>query len=125
MKKALKDESVELSIPKFKTTHEFLLNETLKSLGMKISFGDYADFSGMTGYTDLKIDKVIHQAFIDVSEEGTEADAATAVIIMRMTSPPINKYKIFKANHPYLFLIKDNETGSILFMEKIVNPQLQ
>jgi serpin B len=122
--KTLKYESVDLSIPKFKITNEFPLKETLKSISMKISFSNYADFSGMTGRKDFKIDNVIHKAFVDVSEEGTEAAAATAVIMTKSSSMPLIKNKIFKADHPFLFLIKDNETESILFIGKILNPIL-
>lgn len=123
LSESLKDETVELSIPKFKTTQELLLKETLTKLGMSISFSDLADFSAMTGYKNLKIDKVIHKAFIDVTEEGTEAAAATAVIMTRKSVQTIQN-KLFKADHPFLFIIKETETGSILFMGKVINPNM-
>jgi len=120
---SLKISNVELSLPKFKTTFDFKLNTTLKKLGMPIAFDGDADFSGMTGSPNLYISHVIHQAFINVNETGTEAAAATAVI-MRFTSFHVdNNFKIFNADHPFIFLIKDNATGSILFMGKIMNPK--
>ena len=79
--------------------------------------GRKADFSGMTGRRDLWIGMVIHQAWVDVNEEGTEAAAATAV--------PGKKHKRtrpFVADHPFLFLIRDLRDGSILFMGRVVNP---
>ena len=119
---SLKNETVELSIPKFKTTCELQLVNTLKKSGMTVPFSDQADFSGMTGTKDLKIDKVIHKAFIDVTEEGTEAAAATVVIMNKITMQRLQN-KIFKADHPFLFLIKDTETATILFMGKVCNPK--
>jgi len=120
---SLKNETVELSIPKFKTTCELSLENTLQKLGMPISFSNLADFSGMTGHKDLKIDLVIHKAYIDNTEEGTEAAAATAVIMKTMSMQPMQN-KIFKADHPFLFVIKEAETGSILFMGKVINPNI-
>jgi len=116
---------VTVSLPKFKFTSSFQLADTLKAMGMKDAFSDKgaADFSGMTGTRDLYISKVIHKAFVDVNEEGTEAAAATAVVMNRVTSalrpePP----KIFNADHPFLFVIRDNTTGAILFMGRVVKP---
>ncbi len=117
----MNNEMVELSIPKFKTTCELILKNTLKNLGMTISFSDFADFSGITGRKDLKIGDVIHKAFIDVNEEGTEAAAAT-VVTFDYKSAHITPVKIFKADHPFMFIIKETETGSILFMGKVINP---
>jgi serpin B len=94
----------------------FNLNDSLKSMGMKDAFSSDADFSGMTGMRDLFISAVLHKAFIEINEEGTEAAAATAVIMGRSLR------KVFRADHPFIFMIKDNRTGSILFMGRIVNP---
>ena len=80
--------------------------------------GGRADFSGMTGRRGLFIGAVIHQAQVEVSEAGTEAAAATAVT-MKRGAPPIE----FAADHPFLFLIRDKQTGSILFMGRVVNPE--
>jgi serpin B len=111
---------VRLVLPKFKATSEFELSEVLKQMGMPEAFTDKADFSGMTGKKDLKISKVIHKAFIDVNEAGTEAAAATAVVI-RIKSAPINVVE-FKVDHPFMFLIKENTHGSILFAGNIYDP---
>ena len=89
-------------------------------MGMPDAFSSKADFSGMTGTRDLFISAVVHKAYVDVNEKGTEAAAATGVG-MRLTSvapPP----PVFRANHPFIFLIRDNLTDSILFMGRLVNP---
>jgi serpin B len=99
--------------------------ETLKAMGMKSAFdADAADFSGMTGGRDLFISQVIHKAFVDVNEEGTEAAAATGVV-MAPTAARIREPKeppVFRADHPFVFMIKDNRNGAILFLGRIVNP---
>lgn len=110
---------VKVFLPRFKTTAEFMLGRPLKALGMKRAFTDAADFSGITGGRDLKISAVIHKAFVHVNEEGTEAAAATA-IVMRPTS--VSRNPVFRADRPFLFLIRDNTTGTILFMGRIHDP---
>ena len=113
---------VEVFLPKFKMASQFSLNDRLAALGMVDAFGDKADFSGMNGKRDLYISAVIHKAFVDVNEEGTEAAAATAVAMtamaMRVEQPP----PVFRADHPFLFLIRENQTGSILFLGRIADP---
>ncbi len=108
---------VSISLPRFKTTCEFELSSVLAKMGMSHAFSD-ADFSGMTGQKDLFISKVVHKAFVDVNEEGTEAAAATAVIMDKSFSRPL----AFRADHPFVFLIRDNATGSMLFAGRIVDP---
>ncbi len=103
-------------LPKFEMTSEFLLNEVLARMGMPSAFGN-ADFSNMTGARDLFISAVIHKAFVNVNEEGTEAAAATAVIMLETCMG-----NSFVANHPFIFLIRDNVTGSILFMGRVSDP---
>jgi len=83
-----------------------------------------ADFSGMTGKRDLYITDVIHQAYINVDEKGTEAAAATVTLMGLGSAPQSPDLKIFNVDHPFVFLIKDNTTGSILFMGKIMNPEV-
>ncbi len=113
---------VTVIMPRFKTTRELGLGKTLGDMGMPGAFmPDVADFSGMTGKKDLYIDAVIHKAFVDVNEEGTEAAAATGVT-MTMTSVTQPPELIFRADHPFIFLIRENHTGSILFMGRIMNP---
>jgi len=114
---------VQVSLPKFTMTSQFSLAQVLSEMGMADAFDpESADFSGMTGDRDLFVSAVIHKAFVDVNEEGTEAAAATAVV-MRVTSampaPPV----VFRADHPFLFLIRDNRSGSILFMGRVMNPR--
>jgi serine protease inhibitor len=112
-----------VTIPRFKSTQEFELSTTLRALGMPQAFGSGADFSGMTGRRDFAISAVIHKAFVDVNEEGTEAAAATAVTMRALAmrapgpSPPV-----FRADHPFIFLIRDNGSRSILFMGRMTDP---
>jgi len=113
-----------LTLPKFKMTRQFELQQTLGRMGMEQAFGKSADFSGITGGRDLFISSVIHKAFVDVNEEGTEAAAATAVMMRDMAKqnrtppPPI----VFRADHPFIFLIRDNRSGGILFMGRVIDP---
>ncbi len=110
-------------VPKFRMTSQFMLAEVLQSLGMTEAFLPSADFSGMTGQKDLFISAVIHKAFVDVNEEGTEAAAATAVIMARSAS--IQHIPVFRADHPFIFMIRDNASGSILFVGRVMNPDSQ
>ncbi len=112
---------VEVTLPKFQTTSEFSLKKVLGDMGMKDAFDPgKADFSGMTASRDLYISAVVHKAFVDVNEEGTEAAAATAVIIREKA---IRIAPTFRADHPFLFLIRDTRNGSILFLGRIVDPK--
>jgi serpin B len=119
---ALSSRRVMVYFPKFTMETKYSLPATLSAMGMPTAFTTDADFSGMDGTRNLFIGDVIHQAFVDVNEEGTEAAAATAVII-RLTAirdePPI---PVFRADHPFLFLIQDDETGNILFMGRVMDP---
>ncbi|MFC1628702.1 serpin family protein [Gemmatimonadota bacterium] len=105
---------IAVQIPRFSTTSRFELAEILMAMGMPAAFLN-ADFSGMTGNREFFISQVVHQAFIDVNEEGTEAAAATAVVMKRGGA-------MFLVNRPFLFLIRDRHTGSILFIGRIVDP---
>lgn len=115
-------QKVKVFLPKFNITSEYELNETLKKMGIIEAFSPNADFSGMTGKKDLMIDKVIHKAIIEVNEKGTEAAAATAVVIREKSAPA--KDIVFKADHPFFFLIKENKTGQILFAGKVYKPSV-
>lgn len=110
------------AIPKFKMTQKLDMGAVLKSMGMTDAFSSAADFSGMTGRRDLFISAVIHQAYVDVNEEGTEAAAATGVT-MKLTSMAPGKVPVFRADHPFLFLIRDTHSGSILFLGRTMNPK--
>jgi serpin B len=117
----MKNNQVNLSMPKFKFSGEFTLNDTLVRLGMADAFNpNAADFSGMDGNKDLYITKALHKAYISVDEQGTEAAAATAIAI-GLTSMPANPVDL-KVDRPFLFLIQDKPTGEILFMGRVTNP---
>ena len=113
-----------VTLPKFKTTQEFQLGGTLAAMGMPQAFTGAADFSGMTGKKDFAISAVIHKAYSDVNEEGTEAAAATAVTMraMAIRAPNPAPPPVFRADHPFVFLIRDNRSNSILFMGRTADP---
>ncbi|MFO7918766.1 MAG: serpin family protein [Anaerolineae bacterium] len=111
--------SVNITMPKFSHEWDTSLKETLSALGMPVAFSSDADFSGMTGSRGLFIDDVIHKAFVAVDEEGTEAAAATAVIMRE--SAPLSPVE-FTVDHPFIFLIRDRETGTILFVGRVMDP---
>lgn len=114
----LRPMEVQVILPRFKLTGEFDLGSTLKAMGMSDAF-DAADFSGMNGRPhDLLISEVVHKAFVEVNEEGTEAAAATAVMMLRS----VQISPVFRADHPFLFLIRDRATGSILFLGRVTDP---
>ncbi|XP_064639045.1 leukocyte elastase inhibitor-like [Lineus longissimus] len=107
-------------LPRFKFEYKFNLHEILQAMGMKDLFSEgKADLSGMDGTNLLFISAAFHKAFIEVNEEGTEAAAATAMIAMMRCIPRIN---MFKVDHPFLFMIRENKTKSILFLGKMVDP---
>jgi serine protease inhibitor len=112
--------SVTVSLPKFKLTQRYPLGRALQALGVTDAFDPrLADFSGMDGARDLFVSTVIHQAYLDVNEEGTEAAAATAV---GMTASAVQVPLTIRADHPFLFLIRDPASGSILFMGRFATP---
>lgn len=114
----LKETEIDVHMPKFKLEKKYTLSDTLKEMGMPTAFSESeADFSGMNGREDLHISSVIHQGFIEVNEKGTEAAAATGVVISTTSISPV-----FNADHPFMFLIQDKETGNILFMGRVVDP---
>lgn len=119
-----KDTLVNAALPKFKMTREFELSKTLSEMGMPLAFSaGSADFSGMNGKTDLFISAVIHKAFVAVDEKGTEAAAATAVTIRALSiRVPAEKPEQFIADHPFIFLIRDTQSGSILFLGRYTGP---
>lgn len=113
---------VDLTMPKFKVESSFGLADTLASMGMPDAFDVVkADLSGMTGKTDLYITDVVHKAFVDVNEEGTEAAAATGVVVGLKSMPLEEPVKVV-IDHPFLFLIRDVETGTVLFLGRVVEP---
>ena len=108
---------INVGIPKFKFETKYSLNNLLMEMGIIDAFGTEANFSGMDGTTSLFISRALHQAFVEVNEEGTEAAAATA-IIMELKAIP----NYFLADHPFLFLIQHEETGAVLFMGRVMDP---
>jgi serine protease inhibitor len=109
---------MEVYLPQFKMESSFELSKQLKQMGMPTAFSGSADFSGL-GPGPLAISQVLHKTFIDVNEEGTEAAAVTAVVITR-TSVPMNEIRF---NRPFVFVIAEKTTGSIIFIGKLNNPQ--
>lgn len=119
------EDEVKVYLPKFKTTAEFMLSGTLQHMGMASAFDpSTADFSGMTDQEALFISVVIHKAFVDVNEEGTEAAAATAIAVPG-SAAPVEEPKeppVFRADHPFVFMIRDNRNEGLLFLGRVTNP---
>jgi serpin B len=116
----LSPHKVAVTLPKFKVTAEFMLNDVLSRMGMPLAFdARKADFSGMTTRHKLYISHVIHKTFVDVNEKGTEAVGSTAVAVSLGGKPPP---ATFRADRPFVFLIRDNRTGTILFTGRLVDP---
>jgi serpin B len=114
------DHQVDVTLPKFKLTSEFMLKDVLSKMGMPIAFDrKKADFSGMATRERLFIKHVVHKTFVDVNEAGTEAAASTAVVVDRVSAA---RPAMFRADHPFVYLIRDNRTGSILFLGRVVSP---
>jgi len=120
-KSSLREEEVMVYFPKFEFDTKYHLTDVLKEMGMKDAFSWNADFSRMTGQKDLFIGDVIHKAYVKVDEKGTEAAAATAVVLG--SSANLDNQIIFKANHEFVFLIQEKSTGQILFIGKVVEPE--
>jgi serpin B len=117
----LHSQEVIVSLPRFKVTAEFQLKSVLVEMGMPLAFDSQAaDFSGMNGESGLFLSFVAHKAYVDVNEEGTEAAAATGVGVI-LASAPV--HPVFRADHPFFFVIKHNRSGSILFLGRVTNPQ--
>jgi serpin B len=117
-------ETVIVSLPRFKLETEFKLRPVLCGLHAELAFSDEADFSGI-GEEPLKISEVVHKAFVEVNEEGTEAAAATTVgmvLCAGIIGPPPQP-KVFRADHPFLFFIRDRKTNAVLFAGRVVDPK--
>lgn len=119
----LRIKHVEISIPKFETIRSLNLKQILSSLGMVDAFSNRADFSGIELKKELKISDVVHKAFINVDEAGTEAAAASAVVMGIKSALPPKDLPQFIADHPFLYLIRDRITGTILFMGRLTEPE--
>jgi serpin B len=122
-KKIQYTKKVILALPRFTMTRSFELSDALAALGMKQAFEhSRADFSGMTGDRSLWIGSAVHKAFVDVNEEGTEAAAATGITMRAMAMLQEPPPTVFRVDHPFLFLIRENKSGSILFMGRVTDP---
>jgi len=117
----LKEQRVDVFMPKFTFDTKYFMNDTLAKMGMPTAFTKAADLSGMDGTQNLLIQKVIHQAFVDVNEEGTEAAAGSGVSVGLKSIAP--QTTIFRADHPFVFAIQDKDNGNILFLGRVVNPK--
>jgi len=119
----LRSQHLSLTVPRFGVESSFRLADTLAAMGMPSPFQpNQADLSGMNGTRDLYIQAVLHKAFVSVDESGTEAAAATAVIVGVTGPPPDLEVTV---NRPFIFLIRDRQTGVILFVGRVVNPAHQ
>ncbi len=123
MLSSMEYQDVNLYLPKFKFEYSLSLVEVLKKMGMVDAFdASLADLSGMDGARDLYITKILHKAFVAVDEAGTEAAAAT-VVIVGVTSAPAGRPVEFRVDRPFLFIIRDIPTGTILFVGRVMNLQ--
>jgi serpin B len=122
---SLRSRKVQVFLPKFKMTSQFALKDALSAMGMPTPFTEAADFSKMASSERLMISEVVHKAFVDVNEKGTEAAAATAVLIAP-TSALVEPEEpaTFRADHPFVFLLRDNRSGAVLFLGRVSNPKL-
>ena len=117
---SLRPVSVVLSFPRFEFRTQAALKDVLSELGMPTAFTERADFSGISSEASLLIQEVVHEAFISVDEEGTEAAAATAVLV-GLTSAPAEQVEL-TVDRPFLFLIQERESGAILFLGRVTDP---
>eukprot|EP00565_Helicotheca_tamesis_P007383 CAMPEP_0185726496 /NCGR_PEP_ID=MMETSP1171-20130828/2464_1 /TAXON_ID=374046 /ORGANISM="Helicotheca tamensis, Strain CCMP826" /LENGTH=435 /DNA_ID=CAMNT_0028394865 /DNA_START=149 /DNA_END=1456 /DNA_ORIENTATION=- len=120
--KNMEERKVDITLPKFKVEAEYVLNNDLKEMGMEKAFSS-ANFDGMvegSGSAGLHISSVVHKAFIEVDEEGSEAAAATALIMAKSAVQPF--VPVFRADKPFIYLIRDTQSGTILFLGRMTNP---
>jgi serpin B len=115
--------TVDLTMPKFEDEYTLPLKDTLIELGMVNAYSmKWADFSGMNGQRDLFISESVHKAFIRINEEKTVAAAATGHIAVQDDAGLSPNYRVFHADHPFIYLIRDDLTGTILFIGRMMNP---
>ena len=120
---ALTPEKVSIYMPKFRLEETYGLEKVLSGMGMPTAFSDAADFGNMTDERNLKIGRVIHKVYVDVDEEGTEAAAATAVIMQATAYPMPEQIKVFRADRPFFFAIVEKDSGAVLFLGKVMDPR--
>jgi serpin B len=114
--------AVIVSLPRFKMETEFKLKPVLCGLNAQRAFSDYADFSGI-GAEPLKISEVVHKAFVEANEEGTEAAAATGAVMAKCAAVMLAEPKVFRADHPFLFFIRHRKTNAVLFAGRVLDPR--
>jgi len=117
------EQEVKVHLPKFKFGYKEMFNDPLADMGLGVAFTDNADFTGINPQGNLFISRVIHQSFIDVNEKGTEAAAATAVEVSLTSVGP--EIPVFKANKPFIFIIREKASNAILFMGKVGIPEYE
>lgn len=117
----LRKKPVDVYFPSFEMDYRVELTRALSQMGMPLAFTPDADLGGMTDTADLHISGVVHKAYVKVNEEGTEAAAATGVTVgvTALPAPP----PVFKADQPFLFLIRDDSSGMVLFLGHVMNPE--
>lgn len=115
----MSETGIAVFLPRFTAETTYDLNGILQEMGMSVPFDmAQADFSGINESDNIYIGKAVHKAFVDVGEKGTEAAAATGIEARFTSGPPA----VFRADHPFIFVIEDNETGNILFIGRVVDP---
>jgi serpin B len=119
----LRPRTVNVALPRFRIEAQFGLNDPLIALGMRDAFSPgRADFSGMTGTRDLFVSAVVHKAFIEVNEKGTEAAAATGAVMTLTAMPVAEEPAVFRADRPFLFALRDRTSGVVLFLGRVAQP---
>ena len=117
------ERKIKVIFPRFKIETRYELSENLSDLGITDAFTNRSDFSGIAKDPPQSISKVIHKAFVDVNERGTEAAAATALTMLGASMGPRQEPPEFRADHPFLFLLIDSQTRTILFIGRVMNPK--
>jgi serpin B len=125
LRNSLVEQRVRVVFPKFRLETGYTLSQILADMGMPAVFSADADLSGMDGTDMLFVNEVYHKAFVDVNEEGTEAAAATGVVVSLKGAPGGDTTPVFRADHPFVFLIVEKDNGTILFAGRVVNPVSQ
>lgn len=113
---------VSVSLPRFKLETRYELQDELPKMGMRLAFEPQADFSGMSSAESFRIGQVIHKAFCQVDEDGTEAAAATAILMLGSAYEAPPERKVFRADHPFLFAIVHRASGAMLFIGRLEKP---
>lgn len=119
----IRPKQTKVALPKFTFDSEFVLTDTLQSLGMKRAFTDRAELNRMSTHDSLYVSTVVHKAFIEVNEEGTEAAAATGIVVGITSAPVVEQAVEFRADRPFLFMIRHNPSGLVLFAGRLDDPR--